>query len=358
VKEWGIYVHIPFCDYKCPYCDFFSLSHRPIGEDEYVELLIKEAELRAGLKKPSTLYLGGGTPSLLHPKILERLLEGLDKVFDLSLTREITIEANPETLTPEKLKGYLSLGINRLSIGVQSFLEKGLLSLGRKHGPWEAIRAYSFARDAGFENINLDIIWGWHPQREEDLLEDIETATSLDPEHLSFYLLTKYGDGSPERTGEDRVASLYKLLTERLRDSGYIHYEISNWAKEGKECKHNLLYWNRLPYIGLGVSSSGFDGRVRYTNARNIEEYRKKVEGRTLPEAFSETIGEEEAMRERLILGLRLLEGIPSEGVKIPNHLFEFMQTSGGRLSIKEEYMILSNEIISELLVYNSTNEQ
>ena len=356
----GIYIHIPFCSYKCPYCDFFSVAGKENYIRDYIKAVLKEAQLREGqLSKPETLYLGGGTPSLLSPEYIEFLLEGLDNILDLSEVSEITLEANPESLSYQKLKGFRKAGVNRLSIGVQSFTEKGLSVLGRKHTAEDSARAFLMARDAGFENINLDLIWGWHGQTRENLLTDLQKVRELSPEHLSAYLLTYYSttemgkalkNGLLKPTDEDKIAELYDTLCTELRGEGLVHYEISNWAREGRECIHNLLYWSMEPFLGLGSGAWGMVDGVRYGNIKNIERYIELISRGDLPEYTRAPVEEEE----RIMLGLRTSKGIEKYNVRIPEHLRDFFERVENRIRIKEEMWLLSNEIISEVLVYNS----
>jgi len=360
----GIYIHIPFCTYKCPYCDFYSLTETAVSKKEYTELITKEAELRNGqIPPPETLYFGGGTPSLLEPQDIERIMESLDRNLDLSSVKEVTLEANPESLSSKKLRGFREAGVNRLSIGVQSFSLKGLKTLGRKHSPDDSIRAFLMAREEGFENINIDLIWGWEEQRKEDLLHDLERTLELRPEHVSLYLLTYhpgtpmgelYKKGKVREADEERISDFYRTMGELLRNSGYKHYEVSNWSLEGRECRHNILYWERKPFLGLGAGAWGFVNGFRYANVMNLEKYGEMVKKGLLPEARRLHLSPEESFEERVMLGLRLSKGLPEVIVRIPPHLEEFFERKEGRVAIREEFLILSNELITEVLVYNS----
>ncbi len=356
----GIYIHIPFCTYKCPYCDFFSVSGKEDRAGDYLRAILREAYLRkCTVGRPKTLYLGGGTPSLFPPGAIEALLEGLEKSFDLSEVSEITLEANPESLSYKKLKGFRKAGINRLSIGVQSFTEKGLEVLGRRHTPEDSVRAFFMARDAGFENINLDLIWGWHGQKEKDLLTDLERVKELSCEHVSAYLLTYHSTtemgralekGIIKSQEEENIAQFYGIICDELRRAGYNHYEISNWAVEGRECSHNLLYWSLKPFLGLGSGAWGMVDGMRYGNVKSVERYIDLISGGRLPEYSREPVEEEE----RIMLGLRTSEGVEKGCVRIPEHLEDFFEEVEDRIRIRERMWILSNEIISEVLVYNS----
>ncbi len=361
----GVYVHIPFCSYKCPYCDFMSVTTSPIGHEEYLELLIRELNLyRQFRTNIETLYLGGGTPTLLDIQLIARFLEALDRVLGLGSLKEFTVEANPETVNYRKLKELKALGVNRLSIGVQSFLGKGLALLGRKHSVEDSIRAFQCAREAGFDNINIDLIYAYPSQREEDMEKELEVIGRLKPDHVSAYMLTPYegtplgievSKGSVILPDEEELVKIYNRLWTGLKEMGYRRYEISNWSVEGMECKHNLLYWNMKEFLGLGVSAWGYIHPERYGNTKNLFRYREAVVSGQRPIERREILSEREAFKESLILKLRLKKGLRGEDRKlIPAHLMQFFEESLEGMGIKEEYMLLANEIICEVLMYNS----
>jgi oxygen-independent coproporphyrinogen-3 oxidase len=358
----GLYIHIPFCSHKCPYCDFYSLVGSPVDPAEYVDLVLREASLyREADLKVSTLYLGGGTPSRLRPEDIGRIVEGVCEVLRLGELEEITVECNPEDYGEGDFKRLRSYGVNRLSLGLQSFTPKGLEVLGRKHTVLQGVRAFLMAREAGFENINVDLIYGYPGQELGDLRRDLEFLAQLSPDHVSVYLFTPY-EGTPlgervlrgelEAPGEDRIWELHSALWRTLRDLGYVRYEISNWSKPGKECRHNLIYWTMEEFLGLGVSAWGFLNSVRYGNLRNIKLYAERVRSGLRPVEREFRLTEEDLLEERVMLGLRLRRGVREE--MVPDHLLEFFEPAPEGLAIKEEFMILANEIIAELLVYNS----
>ncbi len=357
----GLYIHIPFCSQKCPYCDFYSLVESPVSQEEYSEAVLKEAELFTDLEiKPETLYFGGGTPSKLRPQELFKLLEGLGRVFDLSRLSEATVECNPEDYGYEEFKKLRDIGFTRVSIGVQSFTEKGLSLLGRRHTPKKAVEAVLSAKASGL-TVNVDLIYGYPGQEPGDLEKELSFIEKLDPDHVSAYLLTPY-EGTPlgskilrgelKSPDEEKVRELHDLLWRGLKDLGYRRYEISNWAKEGKECRHNLLYWTMEEFIGLGVSAWGFINSERYGNVRNIKAYMEKVLSGKRPVGVRVRLSEEDRFEEWLMLRLRLRIGIPEK--LVPEHLREFFEPAPEGLAIKEEFMILANEITADLMVYNS----
>ena len=361
----ALYLHIPFCSYKCPYCDFLSLVDAPLNHEEYMNLLIEESRLYSHYERDiRTLYLGGGTPTLLEPDTLGYLIDGLDKVLDLSGVVEITVECNPETYTTEDFRKLRRLGVNRLSIGAQSFTEKGLKSLGRKHSVSDTVSAYHEAREAGFDNINLDIMYAYPEQKSQDLEVELEWIEKLRPEHVSAYMLTPYPNtpigveisrGALKVPEEDELACIYNGLWTGLKELGYSRYEISNWSLEGFECKHNLVYWNMEEFLGLGVSAWGFIGITRYGNTKNILKYAEFVRKGIRPVDKSVRLSERDLLEEFVMLRLRLKEGLPRSFKHIvPPHLRRFFEEGERGVGIREEYMLLSNEIIAEVLVYNS----
>ncbi|MCQ2548357.1 MAG: radical SAM family heme chaperone HemW [Clostridia bacterium] len=275
----GVYVHIPFCLKKCDYCGFLSWPCTSEEEmEKYVDKLIEEMDHRLVNVVADTLFIGGGTPSLLPTKQLERILEHIN--FDENA--EITIEGNPASFTKEKLLEFRRLGINRLSIGVQSFDDKILKALGRVHSSQDAYDAYAMAREAGFDNINLDLMCGVPSQTLEDWEGTLKEAIRLRPNHISFYTLQieegspfyeKYKDGTLEVPDINREKAMYYKSLELLKGNGYVHYEISNASLPGFQCKHNMKYWNMEEYIGLGLGASSFDGKCHFENRRDLEKY-------------------------------------------------------------------------------------
>ncbi|MGB9886027.1 MAG: radical SAM family heme chaperone HemW [Moorellales bacterium] len=320
----ALYLHIPFCLRKCPYCDFVSFPGRSEAEmAAYVAALAREAELWGSRLTPApevdTAYVGGGTPSLLSPALWRQLGSALRRRFSLSPGLEFTVEANPGTLTPELLTVLREIGVNRLSLGAQSFNPRFLEMAGRPYRPQDIRAAVVQARQAGFSNLNLDLIFGFPGQTLADWQQDLEAALELEPTHLSCYELqldpaTPWGRAEAEgrlvRPEEEERAAMYDYAVDRLSQAGFEHYEISNFALPGYFCRHNLAYWRREPYLGLGVAAASFMGERRWSNLVSVEEYRKRLAAGDLPVAEAEELTPEAAMAETMLLGLRLVKGV------------------------------------------------
>lgn len=280
----GIYIHIPFCESKCIYCDFFSVVNKN-HRDEYVDAVLKEARIRQdelGNEVIHTLYLGGGTPSVLPINDITHLINGLREVFDLSQVHEFTFEMNPDDVSEEYIHTLKSLGVNRISMGVQTFNNDELKFLHRRHDATIAIKAFHTLRKVGFDNINLDLIFGLPNQTMQTWQENVQKVIELNPEHISCYslmyeegtILTRMlRKGEIEEINEDVSLEMYEYLTAQLKDNGYEHYEISNYARKGYHSRHNSAYWNLTPYFGLGAGAHSFDGEKRRYNPNNTSLY-------------------------------------------------------------------------------------
>ncbi|SMC24985.1 oxygen-independent coproporphyrinogen-3 oxidase [Desulfacinum hydrothermale DSM 13146] len=317
----GLYVHVPFCRGKCPYCDFYS-EPSPALASRWVDGVLREADLYGDLfSRFDTLYLGGGTPSFLSGEDLGRLLSGLQRRFRWESSVEITLEANPDDVTPEKAALWWDLGINRLSLGVQSLDDAMLGVLGRRHTAAQAAAAVEAARQAGFTNLGLDLMWGLPGQSLAQWRETMESVLAFSPEHLScyeltlekgtvFYQMACRGDLSLPSQAQSRL--FFTATSRFLRQRGYVHYEISNFARgDVFRSRHNQKYWRHVPYLGLGPSAHSFDGRRRWWNARSVETYCEMVEAGGWPVAGREIPGPEERRLEALMLGFRTREGVP-----------------------------------------------
>ena len=293
----GLYLHIPFCLRKCPYCDFFSVPHHGTAVSEYVQWLSADLQ-QAARHWPgpiSTLFFGGGTPSLLTPNEVAELLCQVDELFGFTADAEISLEANPGTLDPEKLVGYRQAGINRLSIGLQSLDDKRLLQLGRLHDAATGLQAVHDARSAGFDNISCDLMFALPEQTQDDLVADLDRLLALETEHIAVYGLTiEAGTPFAERQmrseltlpDEDEYIAAYRMLHERLNTAGYAHYEISNFARPGRECQHNRLYWQRQHVLGLGAGAHSFraDGwGSRLAIPNDLAAYKANLQARRNP---------------------------------------------------------------------------
>ena len=370
-QKAGIYIHIPFCRHKCLYCDFYSLplKEASINLDEYVQALLKEWELRRpeteGLQFHS-LYLGGGTPSLLSLRQIALIIDSLGPA--LAPKAEITLEANPETIDDIWLKGIRSLGVNRISLGIQSLSPQGLEILCRPHGRRQALMAIEAARLAGFTNISVDIIFGWPGQRPQDLEAELHELLGLNPEHISCYELTiEEGtlfaswvkEGRIQPLGEESLTFLHRLVEEILTSGGFKRYEISNYALKGRECRHNLIYWENRPYLGLGAWAVSYLKGTRSQNPK-LPLYLHYLASGHSPPRIEERLDLETTFRETTVLGLRLIEGISISELKgrfgiDPIHYYktelEHLMAAGlieikrGRLRLTKQGRLLADEV-------------
>jgi oxygen-independent coproporphyrinogen-3 oxidase len=373
-SPWGLYVHIPFCRRVCPYCDFNVYARQEALLPDYLAALTRELELVAaqwGRGPLQTVYLGGGTPSLLDPAQVATLLETVARTFALLPDAEVTLEANPETVDVAKLAGYRAAGVQRLSIGVQTLAAHGLKVLGRAHRPETPGQAYRAARAAGFTNVNVDLIYGWPGQTRQDWLTDLRTVLAWEPEHLSLYALT-IEPGTPYERGvrrgvlrpldDDTVAELAELAMETLAAHGYEHYEISNWARErAYRSQHNQIYWRNGWYIGAGAGAHGYLGGVRTVNERLPARYIARVQRGELPIVEAETIDARTEVIETLVLGLRLVADGVSAAAFRARHGRELagvygatiaelkelglVEWDGERLRLSRSGILLANEV-------------
>ncbi len=322
----GIYIHIPFCAAKCRYCDFVSFADCA-GHDAYLDALIKEAALNSEAlpeRAYDTVFLGGGTPSVLPASAISRILAALSRLFSIAPEAEITIEANPGTLDREKLLAYRNAGINRLSLGLQSANDRLLKTLGRIHTYEQFLESFRLAREAGFSNVNVDIMYGLPEQTPEDYRQTIEMLAALAPEHISAYslileentpLYTDVNGGAESLPDEDSVYDMHRQGMALLNKLGYQRYEISNYAKPGYESRHNLNYWNNGEYLGLGLaahSAMRVEGQwLRWENTKRLEDYiQSAMRGERPLLGAPQPIPREEEMFETVMLGLRKTQGV------------------------------------------------
>jgi len=375
----GLYIHIPFCRSKCPYCDFTSGPSPPEGDlAAYVRALVGELEAwDAGeVSSLDSVYLGGGTPSLLPSPLLAGLFDGLGRHFRLAGGAEVTIEVNPGTVDGGKARLLLDLGVNRVSLGVQTFDDRLLGRLGRAHSAAESALAVGLFRDAGLGNLNLDLIYGLPGQGLREWEADLRRALEACPEHLSLYALT-VEEGTPfagaQRNGllglppEEVTVAMYRTAMEMLDDAGFEHYEISNWARPGFRCRHNVSTWLMEEYLGAGAGAHGFLRNPvprRYGNVRDAGRYAAAVrEGRS-PREFEENLSPAVLAGEALMMGLRLREGVRTEDFARahgapPADLFPgavglglgkgWLRSEGGRLFFSPEGLLFSDEVFAGL---------
>jgi len=316
----GLYIHIPFCLSKCHYCDFYSSTSISAVPD-FLKALFKEMEMYRNRFNPfDTLYIGGGTPSLLSPSQLEDILTSVRRNFDLMADPEIAVETNPADLDRSLLESIREMGINRINVGVQSFDDKVLDFLSRRHSAKQAISAIQASRKAGFENIGLDLIYGVPGQDINSWLITLKEAVAFSPEHLSCYQLTlaaktplgiRYQAGEFLMPGEELQYEIFVKTSEFLKDAGYIHYEVSNFARGTKYAsRHNQKYWDHSPYLGLGPSAHSFQANRRWWNHRSLEQYITEINAGILPVEETEILTTEQLRLEAFYLGLRTKKGV------------------------------------------------
>ena len=334
----GIYVHIPFCKQKCSYCDFTSFANKENFIEKYINSLKNEINNIEVSEKNciDTIYLGGGTPSFIESKYIIDIINTIKNKFKIRQDAEITIEVNPGTVNKDKLRDYKNVGINRLSIGLQTTQNKILKQIGRIHSYEEFINTYNLAREVGFKNINVDLMLALPNQTIEDLNESLDNILKLKPEHISVYSLiledeTKmkqlYDEGKINLPSEEQEREMYWLVKEKLEGSNYIHYEISNFSKEGFESKHNMNCWNQKEYIGFGLAAHSYINNKRFCNTSNLHEYIKNIEDMNFKNNIEicEIQNDEEQKKEYMMLGLRKIEGVDIQEFKnkfIDNPIF------------------------------------
>ena len=361
-KEIGVYVHIPFCKQKCYYCDFISYCNKDNLIEDYVKAVKKEIRMQNIQSQITTVYIGGGTPSYIDSKYIVEIIDEIKKK-NLSKRPEITIEVNPGTVTKEKLKDYKKCGINRLSIGLQSAKDEILKEIGRIHNFEQFLETYQMSRKVGFKNINVDLILGIPNQRIKDLKDSLEKIIELQPEHISVYSLivedgtpiaNKIEKGELELPDEDTERNMYWYVKNTLELNGYIHYEISNFAKKGRESKHNMNCWKQNQYFGFGVAAHSYRDITRYSNTEKIEEYIKNVMTERLDRnrIIHEIQKEYDAEKEYMLLGLRKIVGVNISEFKLkfgdnPIYLFrnELKKlTDEGLIIVDEDFIRLTNK--------------
>lgn len=325
MEELGIYVHIPFCKRKCSYCDFKSFSNiDEINQKKYVDALIKEIQNSQNTNKyiVTTIYLGGGTPSFINETYIKDILQAIYKKWEIKNDVEITIEVNPGTITKEKLEAYKNMGINRLSIGLQSTNNYLLNKIGRIHSYEEFIENYILARKIGFENINIDLMLALPEQNMEDLMQSVKKVINLNPEHISIYSLIleentelwkKVKNKEENLVEDDLEREMYWKSKKAFEAAGYIHYEISNYAKPGFESKHNKNCWSQKQYLGFGIAAHSYFNGKRFYNVEDLNKYITNIEKNEFKNNIiieEENRTKEDIAKEYMMLGLRKIEGV------------------------------------------------
>jgi oxygen-independent coproporphyrinogen-3 oxidase len=372
----AVYIHIPFCSRKCSYCDFNSTATPIIPLEQYTDLLKEEIRSAADVKAVATIYFGGGTPSLLPPAAVASIIGEVDRRCGIHPDAEITLEANPGTVTQSSLEGYLAGGVNRLSIGVQSLDDRELAFLGRIHSAGEASAAFGAARAAGFTNIGIDLMHSLPGQTLEGWRRTLETAIAMRPEHISAYGLT-IEPGTPLSASldageivpqdEDLAVEMFELTADLLGKAGYEHYEISNFALPGYRSRHNQVYWQRGSYRGFGAGAHSFRSEPRYgirwANPAELSSYASLVTAGAVPD--NELLQKKDAMAEFFFLGLRMLDGVDLErfrsefGVSAeavyPGVIDRFvalglLRRSAAKLQLTAQGVLLANAVLAEFI--------
>lgn len=369
----GLYLHIPFCKSRCIYCAFYSTTLSELLQDRYVQALKTEMLLR-GSADISTIYLGGGTPSLLSEGNLSLLFQTIYSNYNVDGNAEVTMECNPDDVTPAFAKSLHSLPVNRVSLGAQTFNNDRLRFLHRRHSAEQVFRAVDLLRNAGFGNISLDLMFGFPQETLADWERDIETLLTIKPEHVSAYslmyeegtILKKMRDERLETSDEEELSrKMYELLMDKLANAGYEHYEISNWAQTDDKgnllcSRHNNSYWKAVPYIGIGAAAHSFDMRTRSWNISDIHSYIENIENGNRP-FDSETIDDVTRYNDLITTALRTREGIDTETLDEPfkNYLIKnaekhicnhTLKLSESHLSLTRDGLFISDDIMSDLI--------
>ncbi len=368
----GVYLHIPFCASFCTYCSFYSVQGVNKME-EFKSALLLEIEQEKNYFEgvsPDTLYIGGGTPSFIPLKILDEIVGKLFQTFfPSSPPIEFTIEVNPDDITREYLLALKKLGVNRISMGVQSFDDENLRWMNRRHTSKEAVEAFRMMRESGFDNISLDLIFGYTPLTDDAWRKDISIIIELHPEHISAYQMglepgsQLAEDESYTEADETLSAEQFSTLRSSLQEAGYLQYEVSNYSLPGRIALHNSSYWRREPYLGLGPAAHSFKGDCRRWNLPDLDSYCAYFKGENVQIRGSETLSEKEILEEVLMLGLRTIEGVSLEAVlelsgkergvvikKLRSLEGEgFIQIDGGRIKIPPKQLFISDFIIVKI---------
>lgn len=371
----GAYLHIPFCTKRCGYCSFNTAPDAAGAVERFLPALLGEMDLVAAASWVSgidlrSIFLGGGTPSLLPAESMARILERLRERFGIAAGAEVTVECNPESVSRERLEGYRRAGVTRISLGVQSLDDRMLPTLDRLHTAAQARGAFDAARAAGFDDVSVDLIYGLPGLDLPTWEATVKSALEWKPDHLSAYALTLDEGSLWQAAGvtgipaEETTTAQYRRLAELAADAGFEHYEVSNYARPGHRSTHNQVYWHAEEYLGLGPGACGYLGDVRYGNVKPVERYGAMIAGGIVPVGTHETLTSRQRLAERLILGLRLRDGVPVEWIEErvaaePGRLRAVLDAwhergllveEPGRLRLTEAGFLLSDALFIELL--------
>lgn len=375
-KKIELYVHIPFCVKKCDYCDFLSAPAGRDTQEQYVQALLHEIQTEGDRRKEpvASVFIGGGTPSLLEADLLRGILQTLYRSFHIEKEAEVTIEANPGTLTMEKLMICQQNGVNRLSLGLQSPDARELVSLGRIHDYSQFLESYRMAREAGFDNVNVDLMFGIPGQTREGWMKNLRTVAELNPEHISAYSLiieegTPFATRKLELPDEDTEYQMYENTAQILEEYGFQQYEISNYAKTGRACIHNIGYWTGVPYLGLGLGAASLMDGCRFTNTTSLDRYVKDSRKPDFPDNIREDqtkLTRQDQMEEFMFLGLRLRDGISKadfmQRFELPIEevygdvigrykKLDFLEEEDGRIFLSRRGIHVSNTVMADFLL-------
>jgi len=383
LKEIALYIHIPFCIKKCFYCDFCSFDTMNNKIEDYFSALISEMEMQKEILNDyvvKTIFIGGGTPSMVSISEMDRLFRSLYKEFNISNEAEISLESNPGTLTEEKIRFYLDIGINRLSIGLQAWQNHLLKKMGRIHSQSDFIKNYTCARELGFNNINIDLMFGLPDQSFKDWEKTLKEVAALSPEHISAYSLkiekdTRFFSLLESRKlilpNDEEDRKMYHHTISFLRENNYKHYEISNFAKGKNQCRHNMVYWNNEEYLGVGLGAHSYFNKSRYSNIEDVDQYIAMLHRKSLPCAFKLSTALKDEIEETMFLGLRKTEGIYTKdfthrfGIspfKIYLKQLQDLEKKGlicmkeGNICLTLKGYDLSNQVLIEFLLDDTTD--
>ncbi len=347
MSEYGVYIHIPFCRHRCDYCAFATWTDRDHLMEEYVDAVVLDIQRKvaAGMPVADTVFFGGGTPTRLAPDFITKIIAAIP----LSANPEVTVECNPDDVTPELMQEYARGGVNRVSIGVQAMVGHVLASLGRTHDPSNVERAVEAARAAGITSINLDLIYGVHGESVEDWRLTLESAIALQPTHVSAYGLTveagtPLADDPARHPDDDDQADKYILADDMLISAGMHNYEISNWSLDGHECRHNKVYWSQGNYMGFGCASHSHESGRRFWNVRTPDRYIACINEGISVEAADEVLVDETRKREALELSLRTSDGVPMGALDVES-LEGLVSVRENRIVLTRNGKLLANEV-------------
>ncbi|QPK82811.1 coproporphyrinogen III oxidase [Corynebacterium qintianiae] len=363
---FGLYIHVPFCATRCGYCDFNTYTPTEVETSHEAYLRALEAELSLAKTQPAeTVFIGGGTPSLLGAEGLGRIMGMVREHVGLAPGAEVTTESNPESTSPAYFEGLLEAGFTRVSLGMQSASTPVLRVLDRMHTPGRAVAAATEARAAGFTHVNLDMIYGTPTETDDDVRATLDAVLSTGVDHVSAYSLIvedgtamarKVRRGELPAPSEDVYADRYEIISRSLDEAGFGWYEVSNWAREGGQCRHNLIYWRGGQWWGAGPGAHSFIGDTRFYNVKRPERYSQLLSDGQLPVADQETLTPEQRHFEAIMLGLRLKEGVPRDWIGqrargvVDKHARAGLLTVGERVAVTDEGRLLADGIITDIL--------